>query len=85
MASADLPAILELNTITDPPFHTEKIYFLRKINEKSSIPGSVGASQRGAVLAVVQFTIVWGKRCRTCLVKRGGHCRRLEGLRLYML
>ena len=26
-----------------------------------------------------------GKRCRTCLVKRGGHCRRLEGLRLYML
>lgn len=51
-ASADLSLVAWLNTITDPPFHTEKINFLRKINEKSSIFGRVRASQRAAVLAV---------------------------------
>jgi hypothetical protein len=48
-----------LNRITDPPFHTEKINFLRKINEKSSISGRVRASQRGAVIWVGQLTVVW--------------------------
>jgi len=32
VASADLPLVVWLNTITDPPFHTEKINFLRKNN-----------------------------------------------------
>ena len=59
VASADLSLVVWLNTITDPPFNTEKINFLSKNNWKPSIPGPVRASQRGAVLWVGQFTIVW--------------------------
>ena len=76
------------NQFTDPPFHTEKINFLLKVNKIQSLLDSLSQLHNAvwvAVLAVGQFTIVWEKRCRTCLVKRGGHCRRLEGLRLYML
>lgn len=45
-ASSNLSLRVWLNTITDPPFHTEKIKFLRKNNWKPSIPGPVKASQR---------------------------------------
>lgn len=56
LGALNIPRAVWLNTITDTPFHTEKINFLRKINEKSSISGPVRASQRGAVLSVRQFT-----------------------------
>ena len=44
---------------TPPHFKPKNNNFSCKINEKMSISGPVRASQRGAVLWVGQFTIVW--------------------------
>jgi len=47
------PRLVWLNTITAPLSRPKNNNFSCKINEKSSIPGPVRASQRAAVLSVL--------------------------------
>lgn len=61
-ASLNLSTSRVLNQFTDPPFHTEKINFLLKVNKIQSLLDSLSRLHNAvwvAVLAVGQFTIVW--------------------------